>query len=77
MENMHSELKHLVIENAKLKASLKAAKYEKEKLLELVKNLLLDLDASATFNEISDFKEPDVIYHMQASNTPCPESDTR
>ena len=48
MENMQSEFERLVIENCKLKASLKAAEYEKEKLLELVKTLLSDLDSSVT-----------------------------
>ena len=48
MENTHSEFEKLVIENCKLKANLKAANYEKEKLLELVKNLLSDLDTPVT-----------------------------
>ena len=50
MENMDSEFERLVIENCKLKASLTAANYEKEKLLELVKNLLSNLDAPVTSN---------------------------
>ena len=50
MENIDSEVERLLIENAKLKASLKASNYEKEKLLELVKNLLLNLDGPYTFD---------------------------
>ena len=51
MENLQSELHKLTVENCKLKASLKAAAYEKEKLLELVKNLLTALDNSDRPNE--------------------------
>ena len=50
MENIDSEVERLLIENAKLKASLKASNYEKEKLLELVKNLLLNLDGPYSFD---------------------------
>ena len=51
MENLQSELHKITVENCKLKASLKAATYEKEKLLELVKNLLTALDNSVAPNE--------------------------
>ena len=50
MENIDSEVERLLVENAKLKASLKASNYEKEKLLELVKNLLLNLDGPYLFD---------------------------
>ena len=50
MENIDSEVDRLLIENAKLKASLKASNYEKEKLLELVKNLLVNLDGPYSFD---------------------------
>ena len=56
MESLESELHRITIENCKLKASLKAAAYEKEKLLELVKNLLTALDNSADPNNISILK---------------------
>jgi len=51
MENLQSELHTLTVDNCKLKASLKAAAYEKEKLLELVKNLLTALDNSDRPND--------------------------
>ena len=51
MENLQSELHKITVENCKLKASLKAATYEKEKLLELVKNVLTALDNSVAPTE--------------------------
>ena len=56
MESLESELHRMTIENCKLKASLKAATYEKEKLLELVKNLLTALDNSEAPDDISILK---------------------
>ena len=56
MESLESELQRITIENCKLKASLKASTYEKEKLLELVKNLLTALDKSDTPNKIDLLK---------------------
>ena len=56
MESLESELHRITIENCKLKASLKAATYEKEKLLELVKNLLTALDNSEAPSNISILK---------------------
>ena len=56
MESLESELHRITIENCKLKASLKAATYEKEKLLDLVKNLLTALDNSEAPNNISILK---------------------
>ena len=63
MESLESELQRITIENCKLKASLKASTYEKEKLLELVKNLLTALDKSDTSNTL-DLLKP----HNQATS---------
>ena len=68
MENMHSEFDRLVIENAKLNASLKAADYEKEKLLELVKNLLSAMKVSAPINQNATIRESTKYAQMKDSN---------
>ena len=54
---MHPEFERLIIENAKLKASLKAADYERQKMLELIQNLL------ATMNTISGINENKPSYY--------------
>ena len=56
MGSLELELHRMTIENCKLKASLKAATYEKEKLLELVKNLLTALDNSEAPDDIITLK---------------------
>ena len=56
MDHMHPEFKRLIIENAKLKATLKAADYEKQKMLELIQNLL------ATMNTVSGANENEPSY---------------
>ena len=48
---MHLEFERLIIENAKLKASLKAADYERQKMLELIQNLLADMNGASAINE--------------------------
>ena len=57
VENMDSDFEIILVENAKLKASLKAANYEKEKLLELVKNLLSNMTVYPDFNEEAYVRE--------------------
>ena len=51
MDHIHPEFERLVIENAKLKASLKAADYEKQKMLQLIQNLLAEMNCSPGINE--------------------------
>ena len=48
---MHPEFERLIIENAKLKASLKAADYERHKMLELIQNLLAEMNTASGINE--------------------------
>ena len=68
MGSLESELQRITIENCRLKASLKAATYEKEKLLELVKNLLTALDKSDTPNRIDLLKQHNQATHRIVSN---------
>ena len=73
MENIDSEVERLLIENAKLKASLKASNYEKEKLLELVKNLLLNLDGPYSFDidvNYEDKNDSNLERHADYSEEP-------
>ena len=51
MDHMHPEFERLIIENAKLKASLNAADYEKQKMLELIQNLLATMNTVSGANE--------------------------
>ena len=51
MDHIHPQFERLIIENAKLKASLKAADYERQKMLELIQNLLAEMNGASEINE--------------------------
>jgi len=65
MAQMHPEFNRLVIENAKLKATLKASEYEKQKMLELIQNLLERIDNCNVFGG----GDPSIIVNKNPSNT--------
>ena len=77
MDHMHPEFERLIIENAKLKASLKAADYEKQKMLELIQNLLATMNTVSGANENKPSYSADIKPMRDSNSHPQPSYTTK